>query len=402
MNKPTIIVIGSGDVIKLSIIRSFGELGYKVVSIHLGRKQNSIIKPLDYYSKYVSSYYFINKSNLIDFLVQNCKDVKCKPILFPLDDSSVYIIDQAHHKLEKYFLYAHVNHKESGILELMDKNIQKAKALEAGLKVAKGWNIPYVNGDYIIPKEIEYPCFVKAALSYGGGKSLQRKCNNYNELRKLLDESKSSSNISFIAEEFLPVDKEIGFMGISDENKCIVPVMIEKTEIGQGTSNGVTMQGKIVFIHETDPIVQSIMTFLKNIRYVGISNFDFIESKGNLYFLEINFRYAAYGYGISSAGLNLSNLFVESICGKKMESVNISTNKELLIFNEKIGLYNFLEKFITWSKYKTLEKKSDILLVKCKDDPKPYKMFYLSVGMNFVMKCLTVMYHKFFLRHNRQ
>lgn len=396
MKRPTVIVIGSSDVIKLSLIRSFGELGYKVISIHLGNGRKAIIKPLDYYSKYVCTYHFVTKSNLIDFLVKNCTDNDCKPVLFPLDDGSVYTIDQAHHLLEKHFYYANINHKEGGIVKLMDKSIQKAKASEAGLNVAKGWKIPYVNGGYIIPHEIEYPCFVKGELSYGGSKTLQRKCDNYEELLKLLDESSSTSKISLIAEEFLPVDKEIGIMGVSNENACIVPVMVEKTEIGQGTSNGVTMQGRIVFTHETDKIIQSIKAFLKNIQYNGVSNFDFIESKGKLFFLEINFRYAAYGYGASSAGLNLTNMFVESFYEKKLGSTNPITNKELFIFNEKIGLHNVLERFITWSKYKSLKRDSDCLLVKSKEDPKPYRMFFISVGQRYVRRLLRNVYYKLF------
>lgn len=394
MNKPTIIVIGSSDIIKLSLIRTFGELGYKIISIHIGKK--TIIKPLDYYSSYISAYYFLNKDNLINFLIDNCTDKNIKPILFPLDDSYVYVIDKAHHLLDKHFFYANVNHKESGIVELMDKSIQKAKAIEAGLNVAKGWEIKYLNGDYIIPTEIEYPCFVKGELGYGGSKKFQRKCNNYKELRKLLDESLDSGKISFIAEEFLPIDKEIGFMGVSDENNCIVPVMIEKTEIGQGSANGVTMQGKIEFTKEEDNVVQSIKTFLKNIQYIGISNFDFIESNGRLYFLEINFRYAAYGYGISSAGLNLPNLFVESVFGNKIDNINVSANKELFIFNEKVGLKNVLERHISWSKYKSLLKESDFLLVKNKKDSGPYKMFYLSFAQNYIMNYLYAMYNKIF------
>lgn len=388
MKKPTIVVIGRADVIKLGLIRSLGELGYKVISIHLGRGRGGKINPLDYYCKYVSSYYFSNENKLIDLLISKCIDDNCKSVLFPLDDRSVYLIDQAHHILEKDFLYAHINHKECGIIELMNKSIQKDKAVEAGLYVPKGWKIPFVNGNYIIPKDIEYPCFVKGELGYEGGKKLQMICSNYAELRKLLDENLNTNRISFIAEEYLPVDKEIGFMGVSDENGCIVPVMIEKTIIGKGSTNGVTMGGRIIFMHETDNIVQSIKTFLRNIHYVGIYNFDFIESKGKMYFLEINFRYAAYGYAISSAGLNMPYLFVRSICGYKLSSNHLNTDKDLLFFNEKIGYLNVLENFITWSQYKTMSKTSDYLMVKCKEDPKPYRMFILKMVVKYIKKKL--------------
>ncbi len=396
MTKPTIIVIGSADVIKLSLIRSLGELGYKLISIHLGRKL--IIKPLDYYSKYISSYYFVNRSNLIDFLVQNCVDVDCKPVLFPLDDASVYIIDKAHHILEKHFYYAHVNHKEGGIVELMNKSIQKAIAAESGLIVAKGWRIPYTDGEYIIPEGIEYPCFVKGELSYGGNKSLQRKCNNYNELRKLLDESLSSCKIPFIAEEFLPIKKNIGIIGVFDGVNCIMAAKAELLVMGKGMSNGVSMFGKVSQLRDLI-LLKKIEAMLKEMHYTGIFNLDFVESRGELYFLEMNYRYAAYGYGLKSAGLNLPNLFVKSMYDNKTENIHLTMDKDLFYFNEKVGLHNVLERFISWSEYKLLEKKADVLLVRSKDDSKPYRMFFLSICQRIMIKRLSVIYRKYFHRH---
>ena len=388
MKKPTIVVIGSADIIKLGLIRSLGELGYKIVSIHLYKGRDLKIKPLDYYSKYVTSYYFSAENDLIDLLNNKCTEDNCKPVLFPLDDNSVYIIDMAHHILEKHFLYAHISHKECGIVELMNKSIQKQKAVEAGLNVAKGWKIPYDNGDYVIPTDIEYPCFVKGELGYEGGKKLQKVCYDYKELRKLLDESLNANRISFIAEEYLSVDREIGFMGVSVENGSIVPAMIEKTAIGKGTTNGVTMGGRMKFMHESDHIIQSIKVFLKNIQYVGITNFDFVESKGKLYFLEVNFRYAAYGYGISSAGLNLPNMFVRSFYGEKFEKSYPTTDKDSIFFNEKIGCINALEHFITWAQYKTKVKEADFLMVRDKKDPKPFRMFVVTMGLKYLKKKL--------------
>ena len=383
MKKPNIVVIGSADVIKLGLIRSLGELGYKVISIHICKGRNSKIKPLDYYSKYLDSYYYTNGNNLIGLLINKCKDDNCKPVLFPLDDNSVYIIDQAYQILEKHFLFAHVNHKTGGIVELMNKSIQKQRAAEAGLNVAKGWKLPYDNGDYIIPRDIEFPCFVKGELGYEGGKRLQKLCHNYDELRNLLDESLKLNRISFIAEEYLPIDKEVGFMAISDEKGSMIPAMIEKTAIGKGTTNGVTMGGRMIFLNDSDIIVQSIKAFLRSIHYVGISNFDFIESKGKMYFLEANFRYAAYGYGISTAGQNLPDLFVRSLYGESLKNNSVISDKDLCFFNEKIGFYNVLERFISWSEYKSFKKKSDYLMVKCKNDPEPYRIFLLTMGLKF-------------------
>lgn len=387
--KPTVIVIGSADVIKLGIIRSVGELGYKVISIHLvGSSKAKLLrmKPLDYYSKYVSAYYSTTADNLIDLLINKCSEKDHKPVIFASDDKSVYLIDQSYHILNNYFLYANVNHQEGGIIHLMNKSIQKKMAAEAGLNVAKGWEIPFVNGNYVIPDDIEFPCFVKGELGYGGGKNLQKVCYDKRELSVLLDDNRRGPALPLLAEEYLPIDKEVGFMGISGEEYSKVPVMIEKTETGKGTSSGVTMAGRIVFVEESDKTTQAINRLLLSMGYSGISNLDFIVSQGKLYFLEVNFRYAAYGYGVFRAGVNLPAMFAESVESSNLNSIGlqIAIDNDYYYLNEKIGIINVLEKSITWAKYKELKKKADFLMVKSKDDPKPYRMFLFKMAIKYL------------------
>ena len=377
--KPTIIVIGSADVIKLGLIRDVGELGYKVISIQIVGANSFKMKPLDYYSKYVTAYYFVKRDELIALLINKCKEKSNKPIIFPLDDSSVYLVDKSHHILRDFFLYAHVNHQEGGIVHLMNKNLQKKLACEAGLNVAQGWEILHDGLDYIIPNDIKYPCFVKGELEYGGSKQIQRACVNEKELRNLINEHKKKSSDPLLAEEYLTIDKEIGYIGVSGEKYCSIPVKCNKIETGKGSSNGVTMVGQLLFTEECDQTKQAINRFLSNIGYSGIYNFDFIESKGNLYFLEINYRYAAYGYGVSRAGLNLPAIFINNILGKDSEPIVFPHNYCKTFFNEKVGIINVLEKSITYSKYKKLMKDADYLIIENSSDSKPYRMLWTVI-----------------------
>lgn len=392
--KSTIIVIGSTDVIKLGLIRDVGELGYKVISIHIVgsyKSERFKLKPLDYYSKYVDTYYFATKEDLIDLLMNKCAEKNQKPILFPLDDSSVYLIDQSHHLLNNFFLYAHVNHQEGSIVHLMNKSLQKKLACEAGLNVAKGWEILHNGRDYVIPKDIKYPCFVKGELSYEGGKSVQRVCYNEKELRNLINEHKKKSSDPLLAEEYLTIDKEIGYIGISGEKCCSIPVRRETIEMGKGTSNGVTIAGRLIFVGKEDETVQAINRFLQSISYTGIYNFDFIESKGKLYFLEINFRYAAYGYGVSRSGVNLPAIFINNILGKDGEPIAFPPNYSKTFFNEKVGIMNVLEKSITCRKYRELKKNADFLIIENSSDSKPYLMLWPIMVNRFIVRVLRKM-----------
>lgn len=394
MKKPTIVVIGRADVIKLGLIRLVGRLDYKVIVIHLVTTYKIKHKPLDYYSKYVSSYLFSKKEDLVNILMVQCVEKDHKPVLFTLDDLSIYLIDQSHHILKDFFLYANVHNQENGIIRLMNKNIQKTIAVEAGLTVAKGWTIPFIDGKYIIPDGIEFPCFVKGELGYEGGKKKQKVCHDYKELCALLQESKENPS-SLLAEEYLPVDEELGFMGISDGNHSTVPIMVEKTEIGKGTCNGVTMAGNIVFIKDNNPIIASINKFLVNLGYTGISNLDFIKSKGKLYFLEANFRYAAYGYRAGLAGVNLPQLFIELILGNEINIYEIERKGRWSFFNEKVGIINVIEKLLKYTKYRELKKQSDCCLVYSYDDPLPYRWFLVKYYVKFIKSRIKSYCQKF-------
>jgi len=401
--KPTVIVIGSADVIKLGLIRSVGVIGYKVVSIHLvGSTKAKCFRltPLDYYSKYISAYYYSTADNLIDLLINKCSEKDQKPVLIPLDDKSVYLIDQSNHILDDYFLYANVNHQEGGIIHLMNKSLQKKLAVEAGLNVAKGWEIPIVNGNYIIPKDIEYPCFVKGLFSYHSSKRYQCKCNDAQELHIFLSQCLQSGAFSLFAEEYLSVEQEKGVIALSCGNNCTIPAIADFIEEGKGSSNGVSMFGRINHLDGQDGLSRSIQRFIKSLHYTGICNIDFIESNGNLYFVEINFRYAAYGYGVFLAGVNLPAMFVNALLcvdieGEKQLSVNGKT-----YFNEKIGIFNLMEKYISYEKYRELKKSADFRLIENSIDPKPYHMLWSLIVTRFLILIkLKIKKLLFFIRY---
>ena len=113
--KPKVIIIGSADVIKLGFIRLVGQVGYPVIVIHIVKSYKSRTKPIDYYSKYVSSYYFSKSDDLVTVLLEKCTDENNPPFLFPLDDSSVCSIDYNFQFLKSHFRLSHINHEGGAI-----------------------------------------------------------------------------------------------------------------------------------------------------------------------------------------------------------------------------------------------------------------------------------------------
>ena len=169
--------------------------------------------------------------------------------------------------------------------------------------------------------------------------------------------------------------------------------MVEKTEIGKVTTNGVTMAGKISILKKNDQIVMLIKKFLSSLNYTGISNLDFIYSKGKLYFLEVNFRYAAWGYGVSRMGINFPQLFIEAISGNDIHMNITNMEGSCHFFNEKIGAINVIEKSLKISKYRNLKNTSDCCMVYCKDDPHPYIAFVIIYFLKLIKSRLKLYCH---------
>ena len=385
MKKPQIIVIGTADVIKLCVIRSLGAYGCDIDVVHVGKKSRIGVNPIDYYSKYVSHYYFTSKSELIHVLLKKCKRSDTKPILFTLDDYSTFSIDNARNKLKGHFLFSHLI-SDGDLGELMNKHLLKTIAVKAGMNVVKGWPIPFKNGEFQIPDGIQYPCFVKGLLSNHVSKSVQCRCDDETALERLLASCKKNYPHPVYVEEFIPIEKNYGVIGISDGKKCLIPARADLIELGKGATNGVSILGKVSPFEKGSTIYNQINNILSELKYVGIFNIDFVESKGVVYFVELNFRFAAYGYGVFRAGVNLPAMFAESVESSNLNSIGlqIAIDNDYYYLNEKIGIINVLEKSITWAKYKELKKKADFLMVKSKDDPKPYRMFLFKMAIKYL------------------
>lgn len=386
MKKNKVIVIGSADVIKLCVVRAVGSYGCDIDVIHLGSQKVRGIKPVDYYSKYVSNYYFIQREGLIDFLLAKCKYPDTKPVLFTLDDYSTFLVDESREVLSNYFKFAHLlNNQPLSIL--MNKHLLKAKAKEVGLKVADGWPILFEDGEFILPKDIKYPCFLKGLNSFYVSKGIQCRCDNEKELLLYLDTCKKKYPHPVYAEEFIPIEKDFGAIGISDGNNSIIPAKAELKEMGKGSTNGVSMLGRVSSLKD-DVLLKQIKALINNIHYVGIFNIDFVESQGQIFFVELNFRFAAYGYSVFYAGCNIPAIFVNMLNDNKNKDLQVSIDNSCYYINEKITLTNLFENIIRLKKYKALIKKADCTMVRDEKDPKPFRMFVVTMGLKYLKKKL--------------
>ena len=383
--RPKAIIIGSSDVIKLCTIRAVGEFGYDVDVIHYVEK--NLLKPIDFYSKYVKNAYIIDKSeegSLVRFLLENYTNPTHKPIIFTLDDFPTFVIDNARETLKDKFLFSHLTNGE-GLVGLMDKHLQKNLAEESGFNVVKGWPILYEDGTYKIPVDIKYPCFIKGLYSYHVSKRIQRKCNNAEELLALLEDCKKYYPFAVYAEEFIEINKEFGVIGACNGEEYVIPAKAEFVEMGRSYKAGVSLLGHVMPLDSNSDLLKKTAMFLSKLHYVGLFNIDFIESNGRTYFVELNLRFAAYGYGVLRAGVNLPAICINYLMQNE-NHLKGELNKDCYYMNEKAAFSNVLEKGITMKEYKAMKRKAGVLLIADPSDPKPNKGF----RKNYLIKYLKL------------
>jgi len=397
--KPTVILVGNPEIIKLGLIRSLGEDGFNIINVYLSNhKWRDLFrrKPIDYFSRYVSAFYLVNRKDLIDFLIKKISKRGHKSVILTVDDSTTFLLDKSYNQLKEYFLLANINQQEEGIIHSMDKYSQKLQAQKIGLNVAKGWVIPFIGGEYQIPQDLEYPCFIKGRYSYHNSKRIQQKCNDELELRSLLDTCQQLYPYDLIAEEYIPVDKEFGIIGACWDGQCVFPAIVEFLVMGNGSSNGVSMFGSVDSLDKNQQLSHQIHLFLLGLHYTGICNMDFIESQGKLFFVELNFRFASYGYAVNKAGINIPILYVNTLLKLDVAKlINIQVKKKYFYFNEKIGIRNVQEKYISQEQYNLLDKRADFCMVKSTQDLKPYIFFILTEPIVHIKMLLQTILSKF-------
>ena len=386
--RQSVIILGSNPATKLGLIRSVGEaIGCPITVINMVYElPKGDYVPVDCASKYVTKHLFALKfhpEDLCDTLLKNCIEKECKPVILSVDDDSAYMIDTLQDKLNPYFICANIGGKQGGIAELMNKQLQKQLAEKYGFKVSRSWPIEYRDGHYEVPDDISYPCYVKGLLSYHTLKKFQGRCNSREELLAKVNVVAKESNSPLMAEEFLEIEKDFGVIGFCDGKTCTVPAMVELLDSGHGSHKGVSAFGLVRKHREDENILDLTKRLVESLSLFGLFNVDLVMSKGELYFVELNLRFAAYGYAVTRAGANLPALMVKRCMGVEEQQTEVHILKDCYYLNERVGLDDVVGGYRSFKEYKDLKRKADFGLMENEEDPEPYLIFKRQIPMNY-------------------
>ncbi len=382
------VIIGTSDVIRLCTARAVGAAGYGVDIVRIGRNKGKMLKTSDFFCKYVEDYFYFDETGpvtLPEFLIEKYQGCGQKPVLFSLSDKVTHIIDDARSRLEAFFLFAHLKDGNS-LSGLMDKNYMKTRAAAVGLSVVQGWPIMYEDGEFSVPDQIEYPCYVKGLYSYWDSKPIQRKCEDKSELEALTRLCKTVYPHPLYAEEFVKIKREMGMMGICDGENCWVPAETELVLMGEGSSHGVSILGHVKPVRTDNEIKRKIETLLKGLGFVGIFNIDFIETEGRVFFVELNLRFATYGYGLFKLGVNVPALFIQILTNSlNPDSVPV-VEKDQFYLNEEVAFNNILEGKLSVRRFEEIKKQAGIYFVQSAGDPRPMKHLRRRFVIKYLLK----------------
>ena len=390
------IVMGRNYTSILGMLRCAGEAGCEITVIRTVRKMPKEKKTkwslpqVEAKSRYVEKYLYATEPDsegLVQLLMDQCRAKDGKVILLPTDDFTASVTDLNRDLLKEYFLFPHVEERQGGIVQLMDKEQQKRWASAAGMNVVDSWKIEYTDEGYAIPDGLPFPLFVKPEFSYLGRKGQIARCETMEDLKQLCGRIAQNECCPLLAERFIRIEKEYGVVGFSDAKQVVTPILIEKTAIGSGHHLGVTLLGKVVSMDSNPVLRDQIHQMIRGTHFTGLFDIDLFESEGKMYFNELNLRMGAFGYAARCAGVNLPGMLIANLTGREEKEADLA-RENFLCISEKVNYEEFRSGNIGFKEMKNNLKKADAFFIRSETDPGPWRAFRMIEARGMVRRLL--------------
>lgn len=304
LKKHEIVLIALEHYNPLGIIRSFGELGINIDFVGINYKV-----PVASASRYIKTLHKVNSiSDAYGALIENYGNVYSqtgiKPILLFSDDDVYSIFDEHIEELKKNFITANAG-TNGRVIKFMDKEEIQNLARRHGLPVIPSFVVK--PGE--VPTDLRYPVITKAISPLAGAwKGDFHICENEQQL---------CENMSTINAE-----------------KCMIQPYIEKeTEIqyegfsynhGKGMFTGIQIANNYpirgyygpymnIFPPKHPDFIQKLNAMLEEIGFEGLWEIEFlVDTGGNYWFLEINFRSSPWHRAATVAGMPLAYYWIQT------------------------------------------------------------------------------------------
>lgn len=300
-----VIVIALEHYNPLGQLRALGENGVQPIFIAINHRVRMASA-----SKWPQKVHLVeNEEEAFEVLMKEYGNVAektgYKPILSFSDDKTVTFYDRRYDELKDKFIM--FNAGETGrITKFMRKKEIVDCARRHGVPVAPDWLVE--NGE--IPADIEYPVITKAFSPVEGCyKGDFHICQNEEELKKAFTAIESEK---VFIQKYIDKKTEMTYEGFSYNHGKGMYVGVQTDYIYP--TKGYYSPLMNVYPRVDASLQEKLNAMLAEIGFEGIWEIEFLVGKDDkIYFLEINFRHATWGYSSNVAGSPLPYLWANAM-----------------------------------------------------------------------------------------
>lgn len=347
----------------LGVIRSLGEAGIKPVFIAIPGRI-----PVASASRYIKQVHHVNSvEEGYQVLLNQYGGHSSKPVIFCSDDKTIGYLDSHYEELKDRFIF--FNAGENGrITKYMDKNEILLLAKKHGLNVLN--TVVLKKGE--IPDDLEFPVITKSiSPNVGGWKSDVNICWTRAELEGAY---KSIQSPDVLVQKYIEKKNEYCLDGfcIDKGRQMFHAIASVYNYVIPGYYSPYMTVSEVI-----QELKRPLEEMMAEIGFEGIYSIEFlIDTQGNYWFSEINFRNSTWSYASTKAGMPLPVLWAEATFRKNIdEAAYREIKKGFTAMVEPVDYAKRVEKGeISLADWLIDFKEADCGFYYSKDDPEPFRL----------------------------
>lgn len=370
------IVIGNGHFNSLGVARSLGEKGVPVIFINLSENGGAQD------SKYtIKTFHIKNTEEICETIDKIISEFGGKPVLFPCSDADALYLDMHYAELKEKTHCPNLNGQADFF---MNKENMCSLAKDVGLIVPETLSVCVDDEGKKQLLNFDLPCIIKPLKSVDGPKSDIAVCKKQEELNAVVDVfwGKDSRYCGLLVQKYIEGEEErsvdIAGYKIRGE-KSVLLAQVDKIREFPQKCGSTTFAVVKPSINAVD--AEQLDLLLEKMDFEGLFDFDIKIVDGKPYFMEVNLRNGAIGYGYTAAGFNIPSLYYQSKLNLDTESVHM---KEITLMCERDDLNYVLSKKLSPFRWLKDVINTDVMMQYNKRDKKPFNSLYgRAVGLVF-------------------
>ena len=329
----------------LGVVRGFGVCGIQPIGILIQAKTNFCDK-----SRFWGKIHrVLDRDEALETLTRLYSGEKKKPIVLPIDDTLMQMLDQKYEELSRDFILASFNHESGKLNFLADKMNQVALAHEMGYNM--------LPSKVIHPDDAEnvadgYPIMLKPAESSKGGKTFFI-CHNEKEYLEAMETSRRCHIENVILQPYLANRTEYVCFGAVCPEKDMVSYTLIRNIRQNPPKHGVGCYSEIV----TDPammaFVDELFHKLMQNGYDGPVDVEFFydNDAGVFYINEFNWRTSGRNFVALYTKVYSNYWWYCCKCGRDFSRDNLVNHKNGYTIKLIHDVHNVLHHRVGWLKW---------------------------------------------------